>query len=135
LVYRYARKIIEEVKSDESYATMYRLACNMLGVGDSVKVAILVARLPLNWKLRRLKGLLGLTLYKSKNYHHRLRGHLSSLAATIYLNNRLYGTSAKLFEGINRTPQSKTLYTLQLRILKILKGAWQQSQRMLAGGR
>jgi len=53
---QYARKIIEDVESGEGYATTYRLACDMLGVRDSVEVAILVAMLPLNWKLRRLKG-------------------------------------------------------------------------------
>ena len=136
IVNQYARKIIEEVKSGEGYATTYRLACDMLGVRDSVEVAILVAKLPLNWKLRRLKGLLGLTPNKDKNYNHRLRGHLSSLAATIYINNRRCGVGARLFEGINRTPRGKALYTLQLRILKILKRAWQQRQKqhMLAGG-
>jgi len=50
---RYARKIIEEVKSGEGYATTYRLACDMLGVRDSVEVAILVARLPLNWRAQQ----------------------------------------------------------------------------------
>jgi hypothetical protein len=130
----YGRKIIEEVMRDEDYAAIYRMACVELGLKDSVETAILVARLPLNWKLRRLKGLLGLTPHKSKNYHHRLRGHLSKLAATIYINNGRGGVGAKLFEDINRTPQSKALHTLQLRILRILKGAWQQRQRMLAGG-
>jgi hypothetical protein len=129
-----SRGIIEEVMRDEDYATIYKIVCDGLGVRDSVEVAILVARLPLNWKLSRLKGLLGLTPHKNKNYNHRLRGHLSKLATTIYINNKLYGTSAKLFEGINRTPRSKTLHTLQLMILRILKRAWQQRQRMLAGG-
>jgi len=129
----YGRRIIEEITKDENHAAIYRMACKGLGVRDSVEVAILVARLPLNWKLRRLKGLLGLTPHKNKNYNHRLREHLSKLATTIYINNKLYGTGAKLFEGINRTPQSKTLHTLQLMILRILKRAWQQ-QRMLAGG-
>jgi len=131
---QYARKIIEEIESGEGYATTYRLACDMLGVRDSVEVAILVAMLPLNRKFGRLRGLLGLTPNKDKNYNHRLRGHLSSLAAAIYINNRRCGVGAGLFEGINRTPRGKALYTLQLRILKILKRAWQQRQRMLAGG-
>jgi hypothetical protein len=132
---QYARKIIEEVKSDETYATTYRLACDMLGVKDSVDVAILVARLPLNWKLRRLKGLLGLTPHRSKSYDHKLRAHLSWLATNIYINNGRRGVGAKLFEGVNRTPQSKALYTLQLRILRILKRTWQQQRQcMLAGG-
>jgi hypothetical protein len=130
----YGRRIIEEVMRNENYAAIYRMVCDELGFKDSVEVAILVAKLPLNWKLRRLKGLLELTPHKNKNYHHKLRGHLSSLAATIYINNRQCGIGTKLFEGINRTPQSKALHTLQLRILKILKGAWQQRQRTLAGG-
>jgi len=60
--------------------------------------------------------------------------HLSWLATNIYINNGQRGVGAKLFEGVNHTPQSKALYALQLRILKILKRAWQQRQRMLAGG-
>jgi len=133
---RYARKIIEEIKSDEGYATTYRLACDMLGVRDSVEAAILVAKLPLNWKLSRLKGLLGLTPNKDKNYNHRLRGHLSKLAVVIYINNRRHGTGARLFENMNHISKNKVFYMLQLRILKILKRAWQQwqKQHMLAGG-
>jgi hypothetical protein len=132
----YGRRIIKEIMENKDYAAIYRIACDELGVRDSVEVAILVARLPLNRKLSRLKGLLGLTPHKNKNYNHRLRGHLSSLAAIIYINNRRCGVGARLFEGINRTPRGKALYTLQLRILKILKRAWQQRQKqhMLAGG-
>jgi hypothetical protein len=74
------RRIIEEVMKNEDYAAIYRIACDELGVRDSVEAAILVARLPLNRKLSRLKGLLGLTPHKNKNYNHRLRGHLSKLA-------------------------------------------------------
>jgi hypothetical protein len=129
-----SRGIIEEVMRDEDYATIYKIVCDGLGVRDSVEVAILVARLPLNWKLRRLKGLLGLTPHKNKNYNHRLRGHLSKLATTIYINNRRHGTGARLFESMNQTSKNKVLYTLQLRILRILKRAWQQRQCMLAGG-
>jgi hypothetical protein len=53
----YGRKIIEEVMRDEDYAAIYRMVCEELGLKDSVEVAILVAMLPLNWKLRRVKGL------------------------------------------------------------------------------
>ena len=130
----YGRRIIKEIMRNEDYAAIYRMTCDGLGVRDSVEVAILVARLPLNWKLRRLKGLLGLTPHGNKNYNHRLRNHLSRLAATIYINNGRYGICAKLFDGMNRAPKSKALYMLQLRILRILKRAWQQRQRMLAGG-
>jgi hypothetical protein len=128
------RRIIKEIMRNEDYAAIYRMTCDGLGVRDSVEAAILVARLPLNWKLRRLKGLLGLTPHKNKNYNHRLRGHLSKLATTIYINNRRHGTGARLFESMNQTSKNKVLYTLQLRILRILKRAWQQRQRMLAGG-
>jgi hypothetical protein len=114
-----SRGIIEEVMKNEDYAAIYRIVCDELGVRDSVEVAILVARLPLNWKLRRLKGLLGLTPHKNKNYNHRLRGHLSKLATTIYINNRRHGTGARLFESMNQTSKNKVLYTLQLRILRI----------------
>jgi len=132
---RYASKIIEEVKSGEGYATMYRLACDMLGVRDSVEVAILVARLPLNWKLSRLYGLLGLTPYKNKNYNHKLRTHISKLATSVYLNNKRYGIGADLLKDLENLPPKKAIYKLQLRILRILKKAWQQQkQYTLAGG-
>ena len=133
----YGRKIIEEVMSDEYYGAIYRMTCDMIGVKDSVEVAILVARLPLNWRLSRLKGLLGLIPRKNKNhdYHHRLRTHLARFAAMIYVNNKRHGICARLFKGINRVPRDKALHALQLRILKILKKAWQQQrQYMLAGG-
>jgi hypothetical protein len=132
---RYARKIIEEVKSGEGYATTYRLACDMLGVRDSVEVAILVARLPLNWRLSRLYGLLGLTPHKNKNYNHKLRTHLSKLATSVYLNNKRYGIGADLLKDLENLPPKKAIYKLQLRILRILKKAWQQQkQYTLAGG-
>jgi hypothetical protein len=131
---RLGSRIIKEVMKNENYATIYRIACEGLGVRNSVEVAILVVRLPLNWKLRRLKGLLGLTPHGNKNYNHRLRGHLSNLAVAIYINNRRHGTGARLFENMNHTSKNKVFYTLQLRILRILKRAWQQRQRMLAGG-
>jgi len=80
----YGRKIIEEVMKDEDYTAIYRRACDMMGVKDSVEVAILVVRLRLNRKLSRLYGLLGLIPCRSKSYNHRLRAHLSRLATNIY---------------------------------------------------
>ena len=131
----YGHRIIEEIMRNENYATMYRMVCEELELKDSVEVAILVARLPLNWKLSRLKGLLGLTPCGNRSYNHKLRRHLANLAVTIYLNNRQHGIGTKLFEDINPIPRDKALYTLQLRILKILKKAWQQQRLcLLAGG-
>jgi hypothetical protein len=130
----HARKIIREVKSDEKYGTIYRLACDAIGIKDSVDVAILIVRLPLNWKLRRLKGLLGLTPHKCKSYHHRLRANISKIAAIIYLNNkRLNKTTSKAYKDITGLPCLKAIYMLEIRILKALKRAWQQAQYMLAG--
>jgi hypothetical protein len=54
---------------DENYAMIYRMACEELEIRNSIDVAILVTKLPLNWKLNRLKGLLGLVPHKSRNYH------------------------------------------------------------------
>ena len=42
LVNQHARRKIEEVKADANHVTTYRLACGMIGVKDSVEVAILV---------------------------------------------------------------------------------------------
>jgi len=137
----YGRKIIEEVMKDEDYAAIYRMACKELGVRDSVEVAILVTRLPLNWRFSRLKGLLGLIPYKNKSYHHKLRMHLARLAANIHINskkryrNKQHEVGVKLLEGVESLSLNKTLYTLQLKILRTLKRVWQQQRRhSLAGG-
>jgi len=130
----YARRIVKEVIKDEKYAPIYTMVCKELGLRYSVDVAILVVRLPLNRKLSRLKGLLGLVPHKSKNYHHKLRTHLTRVAATIYLHSKRFNkTELKILENIEGLPYRKALYMLQKRILKILKRAWQQRQCMLAG--
>ena len=139
LVKQYARRIIMEVKDNANYATTYRLACDTIGVKDSVEIAILVVRLPLNWKLSRLYGLLGLIPRKSKNnksynYDHKLRKHLSKVATSIYLNGKQHGICTDLLKDLENLPPKKVIYRLELRILKILKRAWQQKQLMLAGG-
>ena len=135
LVYRYASKIIEEVKSGEGYATIYRLACDMLGVRDGVEVAILVARLPLNWKLSRLYGLLSLTPHRNKSYNHKLRAHLSRLATNIYLNNKRCRIGADLLKDLENLPPKKAIYKLQLRIVRTLKKGMAAAEAMYAGRR
>jgi hypothetical protein len=52
----YGYKIIEEVMKNDDYAAIYRMVCEELGLKDNVEVAILVARLPLNWKLEGLRA-------------------------------------------------------------------------------
>ena len=44
----YGGKIIEEVMKDENYAAIYKTVCEELRLKNSVEVAILVVRLPLN---------------------------------------------------------------------------------------
>jgi len=94
-----------------------------------------VARLPLNWKLSRLYGLLGLTPHKNKNHHRGLRAHLLRLAMNVYLNNKRLGINAELLRDLEGLSPKKAVYKLQLRIVRILKKAWQQQkQHLLAGG-
>jgi len=57
-----AKKIIKILSND----TIYREACRMLGVKDSVELAILTVELPLHLPITRLKGLLGYTPDKNK---------------------------------------------------------------------
>jgi hypothetical protein len=57
-----SREIIREV----AHNNIYREACRLLGVRDSVEVAILTVELPLHLHMRRLKGLLGFTPNKNE---------------------------------------------------------------------
>ncbi|MCF3653195.1 MAG: hypothetical protein L2C94_003405 [Aigarchaeota archaeon] len=122
---RHARKIIREVRNDESYGTIYRAACEALGIENSVHVAILIVKLPLNWKLAKLKGLLGLTPHskKHKKYNHKLRANLSNIAANIYLNYKRLKTKPEILQGLENLPMRKTIFRLEIRILKALKRA------------
>ncbi len=65
-----AKKIIEMLSND----AIYKEACRMLGVRDSVELAILTMELPLYLPITRLKGLLGSMPDKNRGrYDHRLR--------------------------------------------------------------
>ena len=55
-----------------------------------------------------------------KSYNHRLRANLSKIATNIYLNRR-FKVGSKLLEDIEGLPLKKAIYTLQLKMLKILK--------------
>ena len=135
LAEHHGHKIIREIKNDESYATIYRLACDMIGVKNSVEIAILVTKLPLNWGFSRLKGLLGLVPHKNKNYNHRLRAHLSRIAMNIYFKSiQPNKVKPKILEDLVGLPRKKVVYMLQLRILKILKRAWQQQRQYSLAG-
>jgi hypothetical protein len=117
-----SREIIREV----AHNNIYREACRLLGVRDSVEVAILTVELPLHLHMRRLKGLLGFTPNKNEGrYDHRLRKHVAALATNLYLNAKKDANiSDNIVEVINRLPKEKAIYKIQLMILKFLRIAY-----------
>jgi hypothetical protein len=61
------KKIIKILSND----AIYREVCRMLGINDSVELAILTVELPLHLPITNLKGLLGYTPDKNKGrYNH-----------------------------------------------------------------
>jgi len=56
---RISREIIKQVASLPIYGEFYRRACEILGVKESVELAILTLELPLYLPMVRLKELLG----------------------------------------------------------------------------
>jgi len=117
-----AKKIIEILSND----TIYREACRMLGVKDSVELAILTVELPLHLPITRLKGLLGFTPDKNNGqYNHRLRIHIVALARNLYLNvKRHTNVLNTIVEVVDRLPRERALYKIQLMILKSLRKAY-----------
>jgi len=128
-----ARQIVNMVSSD----TIYREACRVLGISNSVELAILVARLPLHLLLVKLRGLLGFTPSKNEGgYYHELRGDVTALAACLYINARKHVSVSEEVTGIaNRLPKEKARYGLKLMILKTLRRAYFTTKvESLAGG-
>jgi hypothetical protein len=119
---RISRRIIREVANND----VYEEACRLLGVKDSVELAILTVELPLHLHMRRLKGLLGFTPNKNEGrYDHRLRKHVVALAANLYLNAKKNANiSDTITEIVNRLPKEKAIYRIQLMILKSLRIAY-----------
>jgi len=98
---------------------VYRKACEILGVKNSVELAILVLELPLHFTLNGLKGLLGFTPSKNNRYRRKLRTHITSFAANLYiLARRGVGVSNEVAEVVNHLPKKLALYKLQLMTLK-----------------
>lgn len=112
------KSMIERVESVPVYGELYREIREELGLRDSVILAILVVKLPLYLSVQKLKAYLGFTpkAKKAGNYNHELRDLLSKLALAI---------SRKEKETFNR----KTLYKLQLKMLKTLKRICRDLQR------
>jgi len=88
----------------------------MLGVRDSVYLAILLSDLQLERPLAAIKDYLGLTNNKNNGKYDRgLRRHLSHLANTIYVDVRrgvLKSSYKKLINIATIEPKEKALYKL-----------------------
>jgi len=119
-------KKIVELLSDN---IIYRETCRLLGLNDSVEVAILTVELPLHLPLNTLKRFVGLTPnHNNHRYNHRIRNHLSLLATNIYVNAKRWKNKWEVLEEfreiINSLPQKKAIYKLQSRILKMFRKAY-----------
>jgi len=132
---RISEEIVRQVSSPPIYGEVYRRACEILGVKNSVELAILVLELPLHLPLNGLKGLLGFTPSKNNRYRHKLRTHISSFAANLYiLARRGVGVSNEVAEVVNHLPKKLALYKLQLMTLKALRIAYLATVKPPAGG-
>jgi len=117
-----SREIIKELADNN----VYREACKLLGLKDSVELAILTIELPLHLPLTRLKGLLGFTPNRNEGrYNHRLRKHVAALATNLYVNAKKNANiSDTVIEIANHLPKERALYRIQLTILKALRMAY-----------
>jgi len=120
---RYIAKKIVEILSNDA---VYREACRILGVKDSVEIAILTVELPLHLPITRLKGLLGYTPNKNEGrYNHRLRKHVVEFAVSLYINvKRRVNVLDKAVGIVNCLPREKAIYRLELMTLKALRKAY-----------
>jgi len=138
-----SEEIIRQVASLPVYGEVYRKACEMLGIKNSVELAILTLELPLHFPLCDLKGLVGLNPNKTMGqYDRRLNRHIAALAAALYLNikvNKKYGNvPAEVIEMVNRLPSGIATDKLRLTALKTLRIAYLMTvkplKQPLAGG-
>jgi len=120
-----AKKIIETLSND----VIYKEVCRLLGLRDSVEVAILTIELPLHLPLNTLKKIVGLTPNRNDGrFNHDLREHLSQLATSVYMNVKRWKDKwevpEEFREVIDSLPYRKAVYKLQSRILKMFRKAY-----------
>jgi len=101
----------------------------MLGIKNSVELAILTLELSLHFPLCNLKGLVELNPNKTMGrYDQRLNRHIAALAAALYLNikvNKKYGNVlAEVIEMVNHLPSGIATAKLRLVALKTLRIAY-----------
>ncbi|MCL7397156.1 MAG: hypothetical protein LZ167_07055 [Thaumarchaeota archaeon] len=118
-----AEKIIEIFSDD----VIYREACRMLGISESVDLAILLNGLRLETSSAAIRGYLGLTNNRNGKYNRNIRKHLTQLANVVYVDVKrgiVEPSYKELTDIIAREPKNKALFKLQTKILKILKNIW-----------
>jgi hypothetical protein len=119
-----AKKIIEIFSDD----VIYKEACRMLGISESVDLAILLNGLRLETSSAAIRGYLGLTNNRNGRYNKSMREHLAQLANVVYVDVKrgVVEPSCKELIDIIATMESKNkaLFKLQTKILRILKNVW-----------
>ncbi|MCL7389621.1 MAG: hypothetical protein LZ173_06790, partial [Thaumarchaeota archaeon] len=118
-----AEKIIEIFSDD----VIYREACRMLGISESVDLAILLNGLRLETSSAAIRGYLGLTNNRNGKYNRNIRRHLAQLANVVYVDVKrgiVEPSYKELTDIIAREPKNKALFKLQTKILNILKNIW-----------
>jgi hypothetical protein len=118
-----AKKIIEIFSDD----IIYKEACRMLGIGESVDLAILLSGLRLETSSAAIRGYLGLTNNRNGRYNRNMRRHLTQLTNMIYVNIKksvVEPSCKELTDIITMKPKNKALFKLQTKILKVLKNVW-----------
>ena len=117
-----AKKIIEMLSDN----AVYREACRLLRIRNSVELAILTVLLPLHLPMTKLKGLLGHTPDKNEGrYDHRHRKHITRLAVNLYVNVKKHINNLdNTVEIVNCLPKEKATYRLELITLKALRKAY-----------
>jgi hypothetical protein len=118
-----AKKIIEIFSDD----IIYKEACKMLGISESVDLAILLSGLRLETSSAAIRGYLGLTNNRNGRYNRSMRKHLAQLANVIYVDVKrgiMEPSCKELTDIATMKPKNKTLFKLQAKILKILKSVW-----------
>jgi hypothetical protein len=118
-----AKKIIEIFSDD----IIYKDACRMLGISESVDLAILLNGLRLETSSAAIRGYLGLTNNRNGKYNRNIRRHLAQLANVVYVDVKrgiVEPSYKELTDIIAREPKNKALFKLQTKILNILKNIW-----------
>jgi hypothetical protein len=118
-----AKKIIEMFSDD----IIYKEACKMLGISESVDLAILLSGLRLETSSAAIRGYLGLTNNRNGRYNRNMRKHLTQLTNMIYVNIKksvVEPSCKELTDIITMKPKNKALFKLQTKILKVLKNVW-----------